>query len=117
MKSATESTATPEFPPEVPLNAVILGQKIGSGDFGTVKFGLWNSKPVAVKIQNNDGTAVSEAAMLWNLSHPNIVLLFAITGTKAKFVMILEKMDMDLFDYLQENRPLEKKIGIAKQVM
>lgn len=113
-----------EHPREVPFNKLTIEPgEIEHGTFGTVKSGFWNRssgsrKPVAIKFQRNSEFAAAETKLHYQLFHPKIVLLLAISRCPGNFCIILEKMDEDLFHFLDRNSHItpEKKLDIAMQI-
>lgn len=98
----------------VPYSELTIQSEIGRGSFGVVKFGFWRQTPVAIKLQTDIATATHEAEIHKSLNHANIVLLLAISRSPSKFCLILEKMDMDVWDYLSHSKkPFDTKVHIA----
>ena len=116
--------AAGEYLREVSFNDLTLEYgEIEHGSFGSVRAGFWNRsathrKPVAIKFQINSEFAEAETRLHYQLLHPKIVLLVAISHCPGYFCMILEKMEVDLFHFLKRYLYLtqEKKMDIAKQI-
>ena len=107
-----------DHPLEVPAETLEIGGEIESGSFGVVRFGMWHTKPVAIKFQKNLKLAQQEADLHHKLSHPNIVLLLAVSKLNHQHLMILEKMDVDLLIYLNSaQQPLTKALNISEQIV
>lgn len=88
-----------------------------SGGFATVKFGLWKNKPVAIKVQSKTARTDREIEIHQALHHSNIVLFLAVVYSSSHCWMILERMEMDLWSYLQSSHPtMQEKVRIAFEI-
>lgn len=107
-----------ESPVSIPSREFRVAQEIQHGTFGMVKMGFWNKKPVAIKIQKDGLLARNEAKLHHKLSHPNIVLLLAVSQNPDQYWMILEKMDGDLLDYINAHTRISfaEKLDFATQI-
>lgn len=89
------------------IQNVVVQEKLGSGNFGSVYKGIWNEKTlVALKKLNSSENIqqfLSEAKMLQQLRHPNIVQFFGIfLHDDLKPILVMEFMEKgSLLDLLQ----------------
>eukprot|EP01119_Soliformovum_irregulare_P008874 TRINITY_DN2197_c0_g1_i2.p1 TRINITY_DN2197_c0_g1~~TRINITY_DN2197_c0_g1_i2.p1 ORF type:complete len:461 (-),score=91.01 TRINITY_DN2197_c0_g1_i2:508-1761(-) len=92
------------------LSDVTINEKIGQGHFGFVYRGTWAKTDVALKaINKEDSTLHSEAAVLQDLNHPNIVRFFGLylSHEDAKTYMVMEYMrDGSLETYVRSHSEL-----------
>lgn len=96
----------------------ILGNTIGSGEFGKVKMGWKKDSPVQVAVKlirkdmvgntNRQAKIEREIDILKNLKHPNIVRLHEFVETERYMGIILEYASGgELFDYILTHRYLK----------
>ncbi|XP_002742020.1 tyrosine-protein kinase Src42A-like [Saccoglossus kowalevskii] len=92
---------------EIPRESLATIRKLGSGQFGDVFEGLWNTTtPVAVK-QLRKGTMdpsdfLREAEIMKKLRHPKLVQLYAVCTLQEPIYIVTELMNNgSLLDYLQ----------------
>ncbi|CAK3950620.1 Serine threonine- kinase KIN4 [Lecanosticta acicola] len=96
----------------------ILGNTIGSGEFGKVKMGWKKDSPVQVAVKlirkdmvgntNRQAKIEREIDILKNLRHPNIVRLHEFVETERYMGIILEYASGgELFDYILTHRYLK----------
>lgn len=80
------------------------------GTYGTVWKGINNSNNeiVAIKECRTTTTSKREIAALSKLSHPNIIKLLDYYADDEKSILILEYVDIDLFEYIHSHYPLQK---------
>lgn len=93
------------------------GAFIGRGSFGTVYHGRWlNHEDVAIKIL--DVSTLSghvqrefdrEADIMWKSQYPRVVRLYGVCVEPGRNAMVLELMQMSLYDYLHSDAPLSDK--------
>ena len=82
------------YPQNIPLYGILsfrIGEHLGSGQFGSVSKGVWESPTgpvdVAIKTLNNDTSEdekvkfLQEAAIMGQFHHPNIVKLHGVVTT------------------------------------
>ena len=94
---------------EINKDTITIGSKLGSGEFGSVHTGLWESPigdlQVALKITNKADeqtrTAfLQEAAILGQFSHPNILRLVGVVTLTAPNMIVTELMQEELKRFL-----------------
>lgn len=90
------AAATPPGEAASLAEEVVLQEQLGAGAFGTVYKGVWQGRPVAVKVLQTSCHANSrelesfrlEARLLSNLQHPHIVsLLAACMGARCELAL------------------------------
>ncbi|XP_072166638.1 tyrosine-protein kinase CSK-like [Diadema setosum] len=88
-------------------NELKLGEEIGHGFFGAVRVGEYKNKKVAVKVilGNNEAaqSIISEASIMTQLRHPNLVALIGVVPDNPNGIsIILEFMAKgNLLDYVR----------------
>lgn len=100
-----------EIPEDILLQHIELGEKLGEGNFGTVYKGTWNdSTDVVLKCLHNQNQLeelISEANLLRQLKHPNIVAFYGMHKSMEPecLYMTMEYMnDGNLYNKLQKER-------------
>uniref|UniRef100_A0A8C7WN05 Tyrosine-protein kinase n=1 Tax=Oryzias sinensis TaxID=183150 RepID=A0A8C7WN05_9TELE len=88
---------------------LILGEEIGSGQFGLVLEGRWRETKVAVKMVREecmtDDEFKEEAKVMMKLSHCKLVQLFGVCAQRSPMCLVFEFMEKGcLTDYLLEKR-------------
>ncbi|UYV83006.1 Src42A [Cordylochernes scorpioides] len=111
---------------EIDRNSLVLIRKLGQGYYGEVWEGIWNNrKRVAVKTFNkettNKASFLAEASIMKQLSHPNLVQLYAVCTDDDPIYIVTELMiNGNLQDYLRspagKNLPLSRLLYMAIQV-
>lgn len=98
---------------EIPRDSVQLIQKLGSGNFGDVWYGLWrHSTEVAVKMLK-PGTMdpeafLQEAAIMKQFRHEKLVSLYAICSREEPIYIVTEYMAYgSLLEHLRSDRGRE----------
>jgi len=79
-------------------------QKIGEGGFGVVYLGSYRDREVAIKDTKSklSDEALTEANILKNLTHPNIIQYIDIVQTRNQTSIIMEFIDgRSLRDYIE----------------
>lgn len=94
---------------EVDPAELILGQEIGSGQFGLVLEGSWRDRKVAVKMVReecmSDEEFKEEARIMMRLSHSKLVQLYGVCTQHSPICLVFEYMDNGcLTDYLRERK-------------
>uniref|UniRef100_A0A8C3AS21 Tyrosine-protein kinase n=1 Tax=Cyclopterus lumpus TaxID=8103 RepID=A0A8C3AS21_CYCLU len=94
---------------EVDPEELILGQELGSGQFGLVLEGRWRDKKVAVKTIReecmSDEEFKEEARVMMRLSHCKLVQLYAVRTQCSPMCLVFEFMDNGcLSDYLRARK-------------
>ena len=104
-------------------------EKLGSGEFGTVHFGLWSNGSadpvqVAVKTLNSQCSEsdrvkfMREAAIMGQFEDNFIVRLFGVVLEEGNMMIVLEYMsEGDLHDYLTELKTKYISNGISDMFM
>ena len=106
-------------------DSIRLVSYLGSGQFGTVEKGVWESpfglKDVAVKTLNPGASDIDrvrflkEAAIMGQFSHPNVVEMFGIITEGEPMMIVLELLPKgDLRNYLQIMRPGSSSQGVGQ---
>lgn len=103
-----------------------LQRKIGRGGFGEVYFAKWNETVVAVKVlrdgkmsEKDISTFADEIRHFSQLSHPNIVTFIGACTTKPDLCIVMEYMQLSLFDALHVRRiefTSEETLSITQQI-
>uniref|UniRef100_A0AAX7V2S9 Tyrosine-protein kinase n=1 Tax=Astatotilapia calliptera TaxID=8154 RepID=A0AAX7V2S9_ASTCA len=94
---------------EVDPEELILGQEIGSGQFGLVLEGSWRDLKVAVKMVReecmSDDEFKEEARIMMRLSHSKLVQLYGVCTQHSPICLVFEYMENGcLTDYLRERK-------------
>ncbi|OHS97147.1 TKL family protein kinase [Tritrichomonas foetus] len=113
---------TPFLPPRLNLvltqDDFILGERIGSGTFGSVHRGTMTAsgKPVAIKMLNAHllggrqlETFKREVWTMATLNHPSILHLIGVTLT-APFCIVTELLNCSLYDRLKHLTPTKRSV-------
>lgn len=81
-------------PSHVPgMECCSIGPMVGRGGYGTVHLGVWHGENVAVKvvpIDHNCGKPWSEAIIMDDLRHPNLVTLHDWVTTPSEIFIVME---------------------------
>uniref|UniRef100_A0A0K0E3N4 Tyrosine-protein kinase n=1 Tax=Strongyloides stercoralis TaxID=6248 RepID=A0A0K0E3N4_STRER len=112
---------------EMDRNEIVMRNQIGSGQYGDVYEGYWKTtgKTVAVKTLKEDTMPIheflAEAAIMKDLTHPNLVSLIGICTREAPLFIITEFMNKgNLLDYLRkiekDSLPASVTLYMASQV-
>ncbi|KAL4239962.1 hypothetical protein ACF0H5_000759 [Mactra antiquata] len=98
----------------IPFNVLKMGRKIGQGGFGEVFLAEWFGTVVAVKkllVQNISKRRINEFAKeiehCSNFDHPNIVKHFGACVETPNLAIVMEYLDMSLFDALHIRTDME----------
>jgi len=114
--------------PEIPHNALKLGQELGRGSFGTVYQGTYRYDDVAIKQlilgklnQDTLEEFQNESKIMWNARSPHIVQLFGTCSSSPPYCLVMELMKGgNLYDFLQRNKnkalPWSLRISLATDV-
>uniref|UniRef100_A0AAR2KME3 Tyrosine-protein kinase n=1 Tax=Pygocentrus nattereri TaxID=42514 RepID=A0AAR2KME3_PYGNA len=94
---------------EVDPEDLILGDELGSGNFGLVWKGLWCDKKVAVKTVREDAMTEEEfkeeAQVMMKLSHPKLVQLYGVCMQRSPLYLVFEFLENGcLTDFLRSRR-------------
>jgi len=110
--------------PEVRSEEVILGEKIGSGCFGSVYKGKCRGINVAVKqlLKQNLDTKMmedfrKEVDIMTQMRHPNVVLFMGACTEPGKLMIICELMKESVYDLLRKHNKdltLQQRVKMAK---
>jgi len=103
------------------LTNIIIGNEIGSGNFGSVRTGLWNgTTEVALKYLNDPEKMkefASEVNLLKKLKHPNIVQFYGCFIENAKYMIVMEWMpNGSLQDYLEKHKEDLNEVDLLKMI-
>uniref|UniRef100_A0A672JNG9 Tyrosine-protein kinase n=1 Tax=Salarias fasciatus TaxID=181472 RepID=A0A672JNG9_SALFA len=88
---------------------LVLGQELGSGQFGLVLEGTWRERKVAVKMMREECMSEDdfkeEAKVMMRLSHCKLVQLYGVCTQRSPLCLVFEFMDNGcLTDYLRARR-------------
>ncbi len=109
----------------IPSKDFSRGKVLGKGGFGQVYLGNWHATPIAVKellVQAIDdqflNTFKSEAKVMAQCNHPNIVRLFGICMEEGKLALIMEYLEKGSLDkFLEKNDlPWPRRYSIAADI-
>lgn len=94
---------------EVDPEELILGQELGSGQFGLVLEGRWRERRVAVKMirdkSMSDEDFKEEARVMMKLSHCRLVQLYGVCTQHSPMCLVFEYMENGcLSDYLRDRK-------------
>ncbi|XP_034454522.1 tyrosine-protein kinase ITK/TSK [Hippoglossus hippoglossus] len=94
---------------EVDPEELILGQELGSGQFGLVLEGRWRETRVAVKMIRekcmSDEDFKEEARVMMKLSHSRLVQLYGVCTQRSPMCLVFELMENGcLSDYLRDRK-------------
>ncbi|XP_060935786.1 tyrosine-protein kinase ITK/TSK [Limanda limanda] len=94
---------------EVDPEELILGQELGSGQFGLVLEGKWRETRVAVKMIRekcmSDEDFKEEARVMMKLSHSRLVQLYGVCTQRSPMCLVFELMENGcLSDYLRDRK-------------
>lgn len=95
---------------EIDRRTLTMTHRLGSGNFAEVYEGLWNrSTPVAVKMLKNSLMSreqfLSEAGIMKNFNHRNLIRLYAICSVEEPTLIITELMvNGSLLSYLRNGK-------------
>uniref|UniRef100_A0A1A8AHD7 Tyrosine-protein kinase n=1 Tax=Nothobranchius furzeri TaxID=105023 RepID=A0A1A8AHD7_NOTFU len=94
---------------EIDPEELILGQQVGSGQFGLVLEGVWRDRKVAVKMVREDCMSdeefKEEAKIMMRLSHRKLVQLYGVCTQRSPMCLVFELMENGcLTSYLRERR-------------
>ncbi|MEQ2309693.1 hypothetical protein AMECASPLE_001250 [Ameca splendens] len=109
---------------EIDPEELILGQEIGSGQFGLVLEGKWKDRKVAVKMVReecmSDEDFKEEAKVMMRLSHSKLVQLYGVCTQRSPTCLVFEYMESGcLSEYLREkkgNLSLDLMMGMCLDV-
>jgi len=112
--------------PDISQNEVVLGKKLGEGQFGVVYEGKCRGVTVAIKILNQTQMSQediddfkNEVGIMVHLRHPNIVLLMGACYETGKFMIVTELMKMDMGTIIHNDEyqlSVPQKIKFAKDI-
>eukprot|EP01060_Flectonema_neradi_P033874 TRINITY_DN5799_c3_g1_i1.p1 TRINITY_DN5799_c3_g1~~TRINITY_DN5799_c3_g1_i1.p1 ORF type:complete len:362 (+),score=61.50 TRINITY_DN5799_c3_g1_i1:65-1150(+) len=100
-----------------------LGEECGSGKTSRVLNAVCksNGKPRAIKVMNTEGMSTRELEMLQQekeimrrMNHDKIVTLYEVVETQGQTYLIMEKMNGDLYDYVDTVRK-QTKAGLPER--
>ncbi|XP_024543706.1 mixed lineage kinase domain-like protein isoform X1 [Selaginella moellendorffii] len=86
-----------------------LRTHLGQGAYGTVYEAIWLGHKFAVKVfAQGDTSFAKELAVLGAHKHPNVLHIagHSFDGEKQRYSLVMEKMDMDLANYLLKKNSL-----------
>ncbi|XP_024523510.1 serine/threonine-protein kinase HT1-like [Selaginella moellendorffii] len=86
-----------------------LRTHLGQGAYGTVYEAIWLGHKFAVKVfAQGDTSFAKELAVLGAHKHPNVLHIagHSFDGEKRQYSLVMEKMDMDLANYLLKKNSL-----------
>ena len=117
--SESNSATEEEEDIEYTIGNYLIKNRIGQGNFGKVKLGIYipNNEKVAVKIlekcrikENNDEIRVKrEFEMLSKFNHINVILVAEIFESKEAYYTVMEYCEGgELFDYIVKKRRLSE---------
>ncbi|KAM9355280.1 tyrosine-protein kinase Lck isoform 2-T2 [Pholidichthys leucotaenia] len=91
---------------EIPRESLKLERRLGAGQFGEVYMGIYNSdRKVAIKSLKMGTMSVeaflTEANMMKNLQHPNLVRLFAVVTQEPIYIVTEFMENGSLVDFLK----------------
>uniref|UniRef100_A0A8C4ZH31 Tyrosine-protein kinase n=1 Tax=Gadus morhua TaxID=8049 RepID=A0A8C4ZH31_GADMO len=94
---------------EVDPEELVLGEELGSGQFGMVLEARWREKRVAVKMVKEEAMSedefIEEAQVLTKLSHCKLVKLYGVCSQRNPPCLVLELMENGcLSDYLRARK-------------
>ncbi|XP_067103482.1 tyrosine-protein kinase ITK/TSK isoform X1 [Osmerus mordax] len=94
---------------EVEPAELVLGEELGSGEFGMVLQGTWRDRKVAVKMLREGAMSEEdfkeEAMVVTKLSHPKLVQLYGVCTQHSPICLVFEFMEHGcLSDYLRATR-------------
>lgn len=123
-KGGRKAIPAPTSPLMIPNSNIILGDELGSGEFGSVLRGKWNSPSgqidVAIKtlrpeaLGSGESEFLREADVMGKLQHKNVVRLYGVC-LQPSLMIIQELVPLgSLLDYLETKRRL---ITNAKMIM
>ncbi|XP_062503154.1 tyrosine-protein kinase Yes-like isoform X2 [Corticium candelabrum] len=101
--------------PQIGRHTLKTMEHLGSGEFGSVSKGLWNSVDVAIKTLNSqlpeDRTKfLREAAIMGQFHHCNIVALYGVVTVGRPLMIVIELMEKgDLRENLSQLRSESNK--------
>lgn len=94
----------------IPMDSLKIGKTIYTGDYGTIRKGLYKGNPVAIKCSRMNGPResmndklIAEIEILSSLDHPNIVTLIGAAWTSLNNLSIITELaeHQDLHSFLQ----------------
>lgn len=93
---------------EIPRSEIVLGKKLGMGQFGTVRQGTWRqSIPVAVKMMKEGAMSeddfIDEAKVMTQFHHGHLVQLFGVCSEKPIYIITEFMSQGCLLQFLQKN--------------
>ncbi|XP_026481711.1 tyrosine-protein kinase Src64B-like [Ctenocephalides felis] len=104
---------------EIPFEDIDIGEKLSSGNFGTVYLGLWKGKTeVAIKkLDKADVKSINdfkqEASIMKTVRHKHLLALLGICQTDKDLYIITEYMKNGaLLNYLRERGTMLKKADL-----
>ncbi|EDQ88932.1 uncharacterized protein MONBRDRAFT_44237 [Monosiga brevicollis MX1] len=91
---------------ELKRSEVILGDRLGGGNYGEVFKGIYNNKTVAIKTIKEESMEtvefMKEAHVMKKLQHPNLVKLIGVCSTELPMYIVQEFVPYgDLLSYLR----------------
>eukprot|EP00039_Didymoeca_costata_P025448 m.13386 g.13386 ORF g.13386 m.13386 type:complete len:754 (+) comp4844_c0_seq2:235-2496(+) len=93
---------------EISMRQIKIQKTLGSGTFGAVFLGLWNSRQAAIKQFHHNvepKNQVKAAHAMWKCVHPNVVTMFGLARTHDSIYILMEYCaGGSLFNYLQSLR-------------
>ncbi|XP_037089591.1 ephrin type-A receptor 4a-like [Pollicipes pollicipes] len=96
--------AVEEFAQEIDASLITVGPEIGVGQFGCVRRGKLGERTVAIKTLKPGSTEkarmdfLSEASIMSQFQHPNVVLLRGVVTESIPLMIITEFMDQGSLD-------------------
>eukprot|EP00731_Ephydatia_muelleri_P030665 Em0022g179a len=102
---------------EIDKNHLVLGKELGSGQFGRVVAGKWNSVDVAIKMMKegamNQDDFIEEARVMKRFKHENLVRLYGVCTNRGPVFIVTELMvNGCLLQYLRQQKQLVERVEL-----